>query len=104
MARTDYRQGSYKFIPFDCQTASDDHNKAVALFEYPNVDFPDAEDMGTPQDVKLKIYFLRDKYADWAKFLAKWRETGTGELVHPWEGAMLVQPMTLSVVRDNRID
>ncbi len=104
MIRDDYRQGSYKGVPFDCQSANDTLTKAVAFFEYPDVDDPDVEDTGTGSEFRMKIFFLNEKYSDWQKFRAAYKEQGPGELVHPWEGPMQAIGTVLAVVRDNRID
>jgi prophage DNA circulation protein len=104
MARPDFRQGSYKGVPFECQSGTDDYNTSVALFDYPNVDLPDVQDMGTPEDHTLKIFFLNAKYADWQAFKAAVKQSGPGELIHPWEGSMQAIAMTVHVLRDNRIN
>ena len=104
MIRDDYRQGSYKGVPFDCQSANDSLTKSVAFFEYPDVDDPDVEDTGTGSEFRLKIFFLGERYADWAAFKAAFKAQGPGDLVHPWEGPMQAIGTTLAVVRDNRID
>ncbi len=104
MIRDDYRQGSYKGVPFDCQSANDSLTKSVAFFEYPDLDDPDVEDTGTGSEFRLKIFFLGDRYADWQTFKAAFKAQGPGDLVHPWEGPMQAIGTVLSVVRDNRVD
>ncbi|WP_341893888.1 DNA circularization N-terminal domain-containing protein [Ferrovibrio terrae] len=88
----DYRQASFRGVPFQVAVADDEFGRRGEHHEFPGRDKGFFEDLGKkdPQ-FALDAYLVGDDYADQRdKLLAACDEQGLGELVHPYYGVKQV--------------
>ncbi|WP_299733982.1 DNA circularization N-terminal domain-containing protein [uncultured Endozoicomonas sp.] len=96
--------GSFRGVPFYCESHSTSGGRRVAVHEYPKRDRPFAEDMGRKARSRtLECLVLGAEYMEARDALIEAVEKkGAGELVHPWQGSMMVQVQTYSVRETTR--
>lgn len=95
---------SFKGASFYCEASSLTFGRRVANHEFPQYDKPYSEDMGKLQDaIKLNAWVTGDNWeADRDKLIKVCKEIGSGILVHPDLGEMLVQVGSCECIEDKQ--
>ena len=100
--RRNLRPASFRNVPFFIDTSSFTTGRRVVLHEYPDRAQGFPEDLGNvPRIFKLDCHILGDDYFEQKEALINaFERQGTGELVHPYYGTVVVQTGTLTVNED----
>ncbi|GAA4651676.1 DNA circularization N-terminal domain-containing protein [Kistimonas scapharcae] len=96
--------GSFRGVPFYCESHSEDGGRRVAVHQYPLRDKPYAEDLGRKAGERsLECLVIGADYMDARDALKQvFAQKGPGELVHPWQGTMMVQLTGFSLRESTR--
>lgn len=100
-AQKKLNKASYCGVPFDVKSADVSVGRRVSVFEYPQRDMPYAEDLGrSARRLKIEAFVTGRDYVEKMKKLTEKLETrGSGELIHPWLGRLIVTPEKTSTIR-----
>lgn len=100
-AQKKLRKASYCGVPFEVKEADVTVGRRVQVFEYPQRDVPFAEDLGrSARRFKVVAFVTGIDYVEKMKKLVEKLETrGSGELIHPWLGRLVVTPEKTSTVK-----
>lgn len=90
--RDDLRVASFRGAQFRVETASIGVGRRLARHEYPQRDLPYLEDMGRKaREYKVEAFVVGDDYMlQRDELLAAIEEAGSGQLVHPYHGTLVV--------------
>lgn len=90
--REQYRQGSFRGVPFSSQNNETSGGRRIETHEYPLRDRPWSEDLGRAADrAVLDVFVSGPNYRDHRDALIRaLRAPGPGTLVHPWDGTLSV--------------
>ena len=93
-AQKELRAGLFRGVPFETLSTSLTVGRRTQVFEYPQRDTPFVEDLGRKCRTITFTAFVTgtDYIAGMNRLIAALEEPGSGELVHPWLGTMLVVP------------
>ena len=96
------RPASFRNIPFFIDTSAFTTGRRIVLHEYPDRALGFPEDLGKiPRSFKLDCHIIGDDYFEQKEALINAFETqGTGELVHPYYGTVIVQTGTVTINED----
>ncbi|MCK9389761.1 MAG: DNA circularization N-terminal domain-containing protein [Sulfuritalea sp.] len=83
---------SFRGIPFDVETGDLTTGRRNQTHQYPGRDVPYTEDLGrAARKVSIEAFLVGDDYMERRDQLLKALEQGgSGELVHPWHGRMML--------------
>lgn len=100
-AQKKLRKASYCGVPFEVKEADVTVGRRVQVFEYPQRDMPFTEDLGrAARRFRVVAFVTGIDYVDKIKKLVEKLETrGSGELIHPWLGRLVVTPERTSTVK-----
>ena len=98
-----YKKASFRGIEFNCSETSTDSGRRLANHEFPLYDKPFAQDMGRKQTAyKLSCYVAGENWETQRDRLLEACSTqGSGKLIHPDFGELMVQIAECSV-RENK--
>ncbi|WP_067734497.1 DNA circularization protein [Novosphingobium naphthalenivorans] len=90
--RDEYQQGSFRGVTFRTQSHERRGGRRVAVNEMPRRDEPVIEDLGRrAREFAIECHVIGSDYTSWRDDLLDAVEAeGTGLLVHPWFGQMMV--------------
>ncbi|HSH72339.1 MAG TPA: DNA circularization N-terminal domain-containing protein [Methylophilaceae bacterium] len=94
---------SFRGVPFVVESDDSKVGRRVQVFEYPQKDVPNTEDMGRKaRERNLTAFVIGPEYmAARDNLLEAIEKAGPGELVHPWFGRMIVTVTDVSVSHSN---
>lgn len=97
------RPASFRGAPFFVEQIEGQVGRRVVVHEYPDRDVPDVEDLGgVSGEFKIDAYVLGDDYMDARDALiAALNKRGSGRLVHPWIGELVVTVKGPVAVRES---
>jgi prophage DNA circulation protein len=92
---------SFRGVPFDVDTGDLTTGRRNQTHQYPGRDVPYTEDLGRgARKVSIEAFLVGDDYMERRdKLLAAVEQGGSGELVHPWHGRMMLDVDGESAVR-----
>lgn len=98
-AQEQLRTASFRGVTFNVLETSHTVGRRVIVHEYPNRDVPFAEDMGrSAKTFTITGFYSGYDYIKQMKALEeKMQMKGTGELIHPWAGRLMVVPQNASI-------
>lgn len=90
--RDQLQKASFRNVPFEVESDDATFGRRVEVHEYPQRDMPYAEDLGRKaRERNLTAFVIGDDYmAKRDALLAAFEKAGSGELVHPYYGRMVV--------------
>ena len=99
-----FRPASFRGIPFFILTSSLSAGRRVALHEFPNRNTSFPEDMGKVSTVyQIEGHVVGDDYFERKENLVRAMEQeGFGELIHPYYGALQVQPGSFTIEENTK--
>lgn len=102
-AQRELRTGSFRGVSFETSSTTLTVGRRTQVFEYPQRDTPFVEDLGKKcREIKFKAFVTGSDYiAKMNRLIQALEKGGSGELVHPWLGTMLVVPQASNNVSYN---
>ncbi len=90
--RDQLQKASFRNVPFEVESDDATFGRRVEVHEYPQRDIPYAEDLGRKaRERNLTAFVIGDDYMTKRDaLLAAFEKAGSGELVHPYYGRMVV--------------
>jgi len=90
--REEYRKGSFRGVPFRTQFHERSGGRRSAIHEFPGRDEPVVEDLGRRALIfTIECHVIGTDYRDARdRLIEALEDAGTGLLVHPWHGRMMV--------------
>jgi prophage DNA circulation protein len=90
--RDQLQKASFRNVPFEVESDDATFGRRVEVHEYPQRDMPYAEDLGRKaRERNLTAFVIGDDYMTQRdNLLAAFEKAGSGELVHPYYGRMVV--------------
>ena len=100
--RRNLRPASFRNLSFFIDISSLTTGRKIVLHEYPDRALGFPEDLGKiPRSFKLDCHIIGDDYFEQKRLLIEaFERQGTGELVHPYYGTLIVQTGTVTVNED----
>lgn len=100
-AQKKLHKASYCGVPFEVKSSDVSVGRRVSVFEYPQRDMPYTEDLGrAARRYKVTAFVTGIDYVEkMKKLMEKLENRGSGELIHPWLGRLIVTPEKTSTIR-----